>query len=195
MEVDESLVQPLAIYPHTTVFSISQPELQHAVVNQRGFSINTGNVTITTSSALLYFKNDEDNPFIIDKLIVGIGSGSSSDIGEITLVRNPTAGSLIDSASAVSISQNMNFTGSSAFKGTTLTYKGEDTSTLTDGNDIQILYQDLASNVVYSDVNFRLPKGTAVGVKVNPYLSAGNVKCNVSIQGFVVDWARTFNNY
>lgn len=169
--------------------AITQTETQDAVDKGDAYNINTGTIglTSTTASGVLYFKNDEDSPFIIDAIAVGIDNqGTQAGACIITLIRNPTAGTLITGASAVDMNQNRNFGSSKTLKSTTLTYKGAEGNTVTDGDDIAIFYQNVGTRGYYS-IDFELPKGSSVALTIDTQTTSGTTNLYAAIIGHVKD--------
>ena len=96
-------------------FSVTEDESQQATSDGNAWNLNTGDLTISASSAILYFKNDEDTTFVLDAIAVGIsnknGDGSGlplTDTPTIILNRNPTGGTIVDNAVDVAQKQNRN---------------------------------------------------------------------------------------
>jgi hypothetical protein len=168
-------------------FSITETEQQQATDKGNSYNLNTGWVTISADSAVMYFKNDEDLPFVIDAVAVGFKTGTQADIGTITLVRNPTAGTLIDAATNVDMNQNRNFGSSKTLKSTSLAYKATASGqTFTDGDDIAIFAQSDTGRL-FATIDFELPKGSSVGVQVDPNLSSGTIEVYVALIGYLKD--------
>ena len=87
----------------------------------------------------------------------------------ITVVRNPTAGTIVDNATAVAINQNRNF-GSNATLSADV-YKGATGNTMTGGNDYLLLYQGLSSRL-FATISTDLPRGSSIGIKIDPQTSS-----------------------
>lgn len=165
------------------VHSVSEPEIGHAVEGGLGYNINTGNITLSAASGVLYFKNNESKPFVLQAIAIGLGSATVSDSPEITIYRNPTTGTLISGASAVAYNQNRNF-GSSETLASSIAYKGASGNTIADGNVIALFYQTAPSRGYYS-IDMQLEKGSSVAVYIDPKLSSGSVKCYAAIIGYL----------
>lgn len=165
-------------------FSITESEQDFATLNGDSYNINTGNVNISGSSALLYFKNDEDTSFIVDAIALGFSTGSNGATPSVTLKRNPTAGTIIDNATNVDMNESRNFGSSKTLKTTTLAYKGNSGNTFTDGSDIAQFYTGLNGRL-FATINFELPRGSSLGIHVNPELTTGSVRCYAAIIGYV----------
>jgi len=172
---------------HTT--AITQTETQDAVDKGDAYNINTGTIGLTSSTAsgVLYFKNDEDASFVIDAIAVGITNpGTQARACIISLISNPTAGTLIAGASAVDMNQNRNFGSSKALKSTTLAYKGAEGNTVTDGDDIALFYQNVGTRGYYS-IDFELPKGSSIALTIDTQTTSGTTNLYAAIIGHVKD--------
>jgi hypothetical protein len=128
----------------------------------------------------MYVKNNdsEGRTLKVDAIAVGIGSAATlSDLPVITIVRNPTAGTVISDAAAVDMNQNRNFGSSETL--TVDAYKGAEGKTLTGGDDIIIFYQAEGGRL-FASIDLDVPKGSSIGVQITPTgLSAGtmNIYC------------------
>ncbi len=155
--------------------SITESEQEHSTDNGESFNINTGNVALTGTgdSAVLYFKNDETEDFVVKSFAVGIGNRSATvdDQAVITIIRNPTGGDLITDATAVDMNQNRNFGSSNTLSTTTLAFKGKDGGTITGGNDFAQFFQ--GDGRLIADIDIVLPKGSSVAIKVDLNTSGG----------------------
>jgi hypothetical protein len=160
------------------VQSINETEVEHAVESGDAYNINSGNITFTAAGTLLYFKNNEDVDAVVDAVAVGQGSGTVSDIGEVTIIRNPTGGDLISDATAVSMNQNRNFGSAKTISADA--YAGKSGGTITGGDDIVLLYQ--AQNTrLFASLVFSVPKGQSVAIKIDPKLSSGSIKAYAAL--------------
>lgn len=164
--------------------AVTEPEKGHAIEFGYGYNINTGTISISAASALLYFINNEDRDFIIEAIAVGCGAGTTSDSGVITVYRNPTTGTLISGASAVDMYQNRNFGSSLDISTTSPAYKGASGNTITNGDAIALFYQGASSRGYYT-VDMHLPKGSSIGVHIDPNLSSGNMNVYMAIVGYL----------
>jgi len=166
--------------------SVQESEALHAAELGDGYNINTGDVTFTAAGTLAYFKNDQIEDFVVEALAIGIGTGAVSEIGTLTLVRNPTGGDLITDATAVDMNANRNFGSNQTLEATTLAYKGKSGGTITGGADIAQFYQG-TNGRLFATINFILPKGASLGIRYNPNLSSGNVVAYCAVIGFLKD--------
>ena len=121
----------------------------------------------TGNTAIAYLKNDEDESIVITGLALGVSTGSFTDVMDITLVRNPTTGSIVNNAVAPDMFQNRNF-GSSALFTNVTEYKGADGDTFTDGADIATFFQN-GTGRFFANLGWEVPKGKSIGVRINPH--------------------------
>ena len=160
------------------------PVALDATSDSRGFGLNSGIIGLTSSTAsgILYYKHLEDRPFIVQAALVGIGSaGTVTDASTITIIKNPTTGTLISGASAVDINQNLDFSSSSTLS-SSLAYKGAEGSTVTDGDDIAILFHPAGSRLT-TQVWAKLAKGNSIAIKIDTNTSAGTTNVYAGIVG------------
>jgi hypothetical protein len=168
-------------------YSITRTGGEDAVIKGNAYNINTGTIGLTanTESAILYFKNDEapvngETSIFIEAIAIGIGTddnGSTrTEKSTITIVRNPTAASF---STAVDMNVNRNFGSSNTLSTTTLAYKGAEGATLTGGDDLAQFYQNTARG--YYGINLELPRGSAIGIKINTLTTAGTTDVYVAL--------------
>lgn len=154
--------------------SVSTMAQDSAATSGLAFNHNTDLLTHTDGGeyAAIYLRNDSTNDYVVNAVAFGIGilGGTVSELVEATVVRNPTAGSIITNASAVPINANRNFGSPRSFTG--LAYKGGQGETFTDGTDA-VKFLIGGSSRLFSDTAFVLPQGTAVGVNVKLNASGG----------------------
>jgi hypothetical protein len=174
------------------VQSIQENESVHSTELGDAYNINTGQISFTADGTLIYFKNDEDRDFVVEAIALGTDGGGNYCCTcvclrpFITLVRNPTGGDLISDASAVAMNANRNFGSNKSLSSTTLAYKGKSGGTLTGGDDIAILQSSQAGRDFFT-INFILPKGSSLGVKVTNGLASGTAKIYAAIVGYLKD--------
>jgi len=152
------------------VFSISESEAQAATEVGDAYNINTGEITLTTSttSAILYFKNDEEQDVIVESIALGFRNTTCTDTNlACYVVRNPSTGTIIDDASTVAMNQNRNFGSSKTLRTTTLAYKASAQSkTFTNGDDI-ILIDAKKDDRTFVDISLEIPRGSSIGIRVD----------------------------
>ena len=133
-----------------------------------GYNLNTGLISLTeaTASGVAYLKYNGTKKFNISALAVGVGNmGTATDPMLIELIRNPTAGTVIDSATAGDYNQNRDFASNNTLVADF--YKGAEGQTFTDGNVIAIFYQN-QNGRLFASIDFILEAGSSCGVRVTP---------------------------
>lgn len=171
------------------VFAITEDEARQATDKGNEYNLNTGLIALTgtTASAIAYFKNDEDAPFIITGVAwyVGTRSGTPTDTTILTLIRNPTTGTIFNATpDDGDMNSNTNFGSNKTLKSTTLFYKGTDGDTFTNGSDHAIL--GAGEGRSFATVNVELPKGSGVGVKID-INTDGGANVYLAFIGYVKD--------
>jgi hypothetical protein len=161
-------------------FCVIESEKNAAVEDGQAFNLNTGIIALTGSSdsAIFYMKSNEaplngDADIVIDTIIIGINtiSATITENPILTVVRNPTAGTIIDDASAVSMNSNSNFGSSNGLD--SLIYKASATGkTLTDGTDHAIVLCKEGRTTI-PELNIDLTKGSSIGLKLDLNTSGG----------------------
>ena len=156
------------------VFSVSEQEVYNASSLGNSYNFNTGviNLTSANKSAVFYIKNNGDSDLIITQLFYLIGN-STAGTGDvlITVLRNPTTGTIISNAVAMEMDGvNRNFGSSKSL--TTDSYKGAEASTFTNGDKIIESIIDQSPNRVVVEVGgLVIPKGTSIGIDITPATS------------------------
>jgi hypothetical protein len=150
-------------------FSVIESEAQASNDVGDAYNINTGDISVTTStsSGVLYFKNDEDYDIVIESVAFGLRDVTGGDGKQkLYIIRNPTGGTLVDATTNVSMNANRNFGSSKTLKSTTLAYKASaQNQTLTGGTDIVMLYVDIGR--LYAPINMEVPRGSSIGLRLD----------------------------
>lgn len=160
------------------VFSISEPEVDNASELGNSYNFNTGiiNLTSASKSAVFYLKNNGDNDIIISTLfyLLGNSTGGSGDV-LITVLRNPTTGTIVSGA----VNMEMNGVNRNFGSSKTLTvdaYKGAEANTFTDGvKVIESIFDQSPSRVSITVGAIMLPKGSSIGIDITPATSNTNL--------------------
>ena len=165
------------------VRSISQSEAGHATVDGRAFNLNTGQIVITTTTAVIYVKNNEDEDLFIDAIAIGVGkplggNTTFTNVVEIFVVRNPTAGTMVSANNNVDMNINMGFGSSETLDAVVL--KGASGETFTDGAD-GILIDQNGTGRVYAPLGMALKKGNSMGIRIVPNQDATNVEVYAAV--------------
>lgn len=165
--------------------SVSEEESLHAAELGDAYNVNTGLISVTGDATLLYIKNNENKDLVIEAIALGGFEGiTHSDDPYITLIKNPSGGDLISDATAVSINQNRNFGSNKTL--TADTYKGKVSGTVTGGDDVAILQVTPGGRSFYS-IDFVLPKGASVAVKLTANVSSGSANYYAAAICFLKD--------
>lgn len=170
------------------VKSISEGFNVEAALLGDNYNINSGSVTLTSAneSAVFYFKSNETKTFIIEEIIVilGTSTGGSGDI-VIDVIKNPMNGTIISTATAVTTNENRNFASSKEIDADV--YKGTEGATFTDGD----LFADTTrtgSSVINLDADvIVLEKDNSIGVNITPQTGNTNMDIKVALVGFLFD--------
>lgn len=165
--------------------AVIETETQHAVELGDSYNINTGDISISADSALLYFYNGEEEDVFIDAIALGITDGTQSDIQKAMVIRNPTAGTIVSGASAVAMNSNNNF-GSAKTLSASTAYKGASGNTFTNGTDHALLYQS-DNGRLYAGLPMLLPKGSSIGIELDVNLSSGSVTVYAALVAHLVE--------
>jgi len=161
---------------HTNAVTLNEQE--EALKIGDAYNINTGIITLTNDSdtPILYVKNNNGSAMHIKTIAVGVGATTGgSGINTITVIRNPTAGTIISGATNVDINSNRNYASSNTLSDV-LAYKGATGNTMTDGDDHIIFFQG-NNGRLFAGIEEYIPKGTSMGIKFNP--GSGNTSVDV----------------
>jgi len=151
--------------------SVSLSSAQAASENSRAYNINSDWITLTDAAdtPVLYIKNNETNDLHITAFAIGLDTatnGSATELSTVTVVRNPTTGTIISSTptDAPMVSNN-NFGSNDTL--TADVYIGATGDTMTNGTDhAKIGVSDF--NRLFASIDVVLPKGSSVGIKIDP---------------------------
>lgn len=142
------------------------------------YNLNTGIITLTnaTETPVMYVKNNEEKDLVIEAIAVGLGDSTGGDnaIQQITIIRNPTTGTIIDTPVNIDINSNRNYGSKNTL--TADAYKGATNKTMTNGEN-HILFYQTDKGRLFAAIEERLPKGSSIGVKIAP--QTGNTSQNV----------------
>lgn len=168
------------------VSAITLSEYEEAALDGRAFNINTEIIALTGTgeSAVLYVKNNEAQPISIQGFFIGVGtlSGTSSESILVQAFTNPSGGTIVDNASAITIA-NRDLGSTKTFS--IDAYKGVDGDTLTGQDTTPILYQfQGGSSRVFGTVNLVLPRGASIGVTID-LNTTGGANIYAGFTGFV----------
>jgi len=174
-------------------FAIQYTRGEHATELKSSWVFGSGLITITSvdEQGLLYFKNGETSNFHMERLSVALGpttGGVNTDASRIRLYRNPTTGTLIDvgGTTDASIKQNRNFGSTDTLSALSLLYKGDASSTVTDGDVVAETFIASNTNVGFSSlpVDFILSNNDSIAVTIEAQDSNTSMKVLVSLYGY-----------
>ena len=150
--------------------------------------LNTKDVNITTDSALLYIKNNNDTLVMHATFLamgVGVPSVGFDGVMTVEVLRNPTGGTILNSPTTTAIKSNQNFGNSNVFDDID-SFVGADGETVTGGTDLSHFTQ-VASTIggrLSAGLTWVMPPGATVGIIVLPNLTSGNIDVNLTIVGY-----------
>lgn len=143
------------------------------------YNLNTGiiNLTSANKSAGIYLSNNETRDIVITGIfyLIGNSTGGSGDM-LITVLRNPTEGTIVSNEISVEINSNRNFGSSNVLSASV--YKGAEGYTFTNGTKIlESIFSQSPTRSFINPGSIRLPKGTSIGVEITP--ASGNTSLDV----------------
>lgn len=172
------------------VFAVSESEAQAANDLGNAYNINTGEITGLTAgdATMLYFKNDEEETFVIEAIAVGLrGFTGLTNVAQIYITKNPTGGDLITDETAVTMNENRNFGSAKTLSSGSKVYKGKAAGTITGGSDVALLYAK-NNDRGYFPINLEIPRGSSIAVRVESDATAGT--CYAALIAHKYDSAR-----
>lgn len=159
----------------------SRNQDQQAALLGNSYNINTGSITLTSDSesAVLYIKYTGEKSFII-KEILGIITNSTGGTGEasMSIIKNPSTGTIISGASDVDTNENRDFSSANIIDG--VAYKGAEGNTLTNGSVFASTTRTAFTAPIAFDASIIvLRKGNSIGVKFTP--PSGNTSQSIKV--------------
>lgn len=156
-------------------------EKNEANKNGDAFNVNTLDVTLTstTTSAVLYIKNNEPRSVRIPKIIyiLGTSTGGSGDF-KIEVIRNPTTGTIITTATDAGIVSNRNYGSSTTLDADV--FKGTEGATVTNGTkSVSTIFASTGMRAVIDVGEIEIPKGSSLAVEITP--PSGNTSLIIQI--------------
>lgn len=153
------------------VYAVTETAAEFANRNGDAYNINTGIITLTDAvdTPVLYLKNNETRDLHVTAEVVGMDTstgGTATETVKITVVRNPTTGTIITSTPTnVDIKSNRNYGSSNTLSADA--YKGATGDTMTDGDDHIIITSPDFSRM-FAAIDEIIPQGKSIGIKVEP---------------------------
>ncbi len=132
------------------------------------FGLGTGTVSFTSStqSAILYVKNEDPRPLVLDRVrvMLGTATGGSGD-WRISFQRNPTAGTIVSNALASGVT-NLNH--GSNISPDAIAYRGVQGDTLTGGTGGSFPIKATGDGQVIFPFGRVLPTGSSFWIILTP---------------------------
>lgn len=150
--------------------TVSMTAGEQATSDGESFNVNTGWITLTSANEtpILYLKNNDLIKIHISAIAVGLSpstGGSSSEIPSISVVKNPTGGTIVSSAVAAPIVSNRNFGSVNQLDADV--YIGGTGYSMTGASDHLIIAQ--ASNGrVFATIDEVIPQNKSIGILITP---------------------------
>lgn len=149
------------------------------------FSSNLVSFTAATDSAILWIKNEDSRPLVIDRARVMLGTVTGGT-GDWTLrfIRNGTTGTVITNAVAAGVT-NTNHGSSKEPIGDF--YRGVQGDTLTDGTGAPFPIKSAGDGQLVFDLVRVLTTGASLGVRLQPPTSTTAATANVVLRGYYLN--------
>ena len=158
--------------------SVTRSEREEEALLGGAYIVGSGFVELTTTgtSAVLYFKNNEDEDLVVTRFLIGVKKSAGGTENFITgiIYKNPT--SMVSGTGNPLIINNVNFGSSN-----TLNLDSEigQTGALLAGGSAYIATVAPTENLTSEDASTIIPKGSSIGVFITP--PPGNTSVEVSI--------------
>lgn len=153
------------------VYSINLEEGLNSSKAGEAFNVNTGLITLTSSAAhaVLYIKNTSPTKQMVIQdffYILGGNTGGSGD-GLVYVLRNPTLGSIVSTATSVEIQTNRNFNSTNPLSFNA--YKGFQDATFTNGDKfLETILNNSVGRIAVPQGNVLLSNGNSAGIVYTP---------------------------
>ncbi len=155
-----------------TVAATTRSTRKQAVLLADSYNLVSGSITLTSAneSGIIYVKNNENRDLLIETASVDLGPSTDGTGGAplIKIIRNPTTGTMISTATTVDINSNLNFASSKTL--TVDAYKGAEAETVTDGSDHELHFTKSDTEVLIQ-LDILLEKGDSMAITVTPELN------------------------
>ncbi len=162
----------------TAVTTTSQGD---ATERADSYNINSGDVSVTDASeqGIVYVLNNETRDLHVAAIVCIVGVSAAGTTNKIRIYKNPTAGTLISGATLVDINSNRNF-GSNKILSVTA-YKGDGSSTVTDGTVHIQSIGGTSNSRIFFGIDEILPTGSAIAVTFEITANAAGVDCEAAV--------------
>lgn len=162
---------------------------ENASLEGRYFNVNTGILQLTSAnkSGVFYIKNTGTKDIIVDSFfyLLGGSTGGSGDM-IISVLKNPTTGTVITNATNCEIVENRNFASTKPLDADT--YKGTEGSTFTDGDKIIesiINTSSTAQRITIPTGGLILQKSNSVGIDITPGTGNTALSCEFAAAVYI----------
>lgn len=150
-------------------FSTSQTEETTAALAGETFTINTGDITLTSAneSGVLHLKNTDSVPWIITRIFFNTGA-STGGTGHwrIKSIKNATTGTLITGGTTIT-PENLNLGDAKTLTSTSL--KGAEGDTVTNGTTfVNSIVPVAPARVLVTDNPLIIEPGSSVSMTITP---------------------------
>lgn len=142
------------------------------------YNVNTETINLTSANAssILYIKNGNLVPWVVDRIFYNAGEstgGTGDFLAEV--IANPTLGTLITAGTNIT-PHNLNFGSNKSLSATTK--KGAEGSTVTDGVvRVSTIIPSAGTRVLISFDAIIMPAGSSLAVRITP--QTGNTSMNI----------------
>lgn len=151
------------------VNSVTRTDLTQAVLIGESDNLATGAVTLTTDaeSAIAYIKYTGTDPLVIKEFLIILGTTTGGTGNRIVkVIKNPTAGTIVDNALDMDDKENNNFSSSNFIDG--LFYKGAEGYTITDGTEFADTTRTSDTVIAFDAAPRVLGKGNSIAIMYTP---------------------------
>lgn len=160
--------------------STTRSEREEQAINGEAYIIGTGfvNLTASTTSAVLYFKNNEDVDLVITRFLIGVKKSSGGTENFITgiIYKNPT--SMVSGTGNPLAINNVNFGSSNTINADSEI--GQQGALLA-GGSAYLATVAPTENLTAEDASTIIPKGSSIGVFITPPPSNTSVEVSIGI--------------
>lgn len=168
------------IHNRLQVDSIISTERAQVAIEGDAYLIGSGFVTLTSanSSALLWFKNDNDFDLVITRYLVGVRASTGGTENHVRgiIYRNPTA--ISGGSGSPLLAPNVNFGSSNTL--TLSSEIGAEAATLTGGTPLASVVAPV-EQLTTEEAATIMPKGSSIGVLIIPPASNTSLQVSVGI--------------
>ena len=166
--------------------AVTRESTTEAVFQGEAFNFNTGSMTLTSAgeSAIGHFKHDGYDPFVVKEIVLTIGATTGgSGIGTARIYKNPTAGTIVTTATTIEIATNRNFSSSKAPEGDM--FKGAEGLTTTGGSLFDHTSRSTFETVIsFDSAEIIMMKGNSLSVTWEPPTGNTSQIVEISATGY-----------